>query len=240
MFQELTAETYNDTKRMILSPAKWKTSDWVWAIGGVSATALCFAVDEDVQYWSQTNQSRTANSIATYAGEPLGNSLYVVGGSLAVYLSGKVFHNEKVSDPALTVFKATLIAGGASGLVKFLTHRARPDENVPPDAFDWKGPSFSTENLSFISAHSATAFAFAASISTYYKDRAWVAMVSYPLAAVTAWSRVYENRHWLSDVVGGALLGVFIGKTVAEPEKYQWSAGPNRLGGTSVGFTYSF
>lgn len=237
---ELPVETLKDTKRVALSPVRWKGSDWAWAVGGISATALCFVVDEDVQQWMQSHQSGFGDGLATYIGQPFGNSLYVVGGSFLVYVGGKISHQEKIAQPALTAFKATLIAGGATGLIKFLSHRTRPDEHAPADAFIWDGPSFSTENLSFISAHSATAFALASSLSTYYKDYPWVACVTYPLATVTAWSRVYDNRHWLSDVVGGAILGVFIGKTVASPGKYEWTVAPNRFGGTSVGFTYSF
>ena len=237
---ELPRETFEDTRRIVLSPAKWHWQDWAWAGGAVSATALCFAADEYVQNSTQSKQSPFGDGLATYLGEPLGNSLYVIGSAFVVYTTAKVSHNEKVARPALTVFKATLIAGGAAGVFKFMTHRARPGENTPPDAFDWNGPSFSTDNLSFVSAHSATAFALASSLSTYYHQHRWVAWVSYPLATITAWSRVYDNKHWLSDVVGGAALGIFIGKTVAMPDKYQWSTGPNSFGGTSVWLTYHF
>ena len=239
-FLELPVETFNDAKRVLFSPVKFNTKDWLWAGGAISATALCFAIDEPAQSWSQSHQSNTADVIATYVGEPLGNSLYVIGGSLAIYAGGKLAGSENIVKPALTAFKATLIAGGAAGVLKYLSHRARPFENEPPDAFDWKGPSFSSKNLSFVSAHSATAFALASSLSTYYKDYKWVAWVTYPLATVTAWSRVYQNKHWVSDVVAGAALGIFIGKTVATPEKYSWSFGPNNFGGSSMSFTYHF
>lgn len=239
-YLELPVETYNDTKRILLSPAKWKGKDWALAAGAVSLTALSFTIDDEIQQWSQKNLNSTGDAVAKYVGEPFGNPLIVVGSSFVIYTVAKISHHPKVSDPALTAFKATLIAGGATGLIKILAHRARPDENIPPDSWDWGGPSFSNQNLSFISGHSATAFALAASMSTYYKDYPWVAWVSYPVATVTALSRIYDNRHWFSDVVGGAVLGIFIGKTVAMPEKYRWSVSPNSKGGTSMSFTYSF
>ena len=31
---------------------------------------------------------------------------------------------------------------------------------------------------------------------------------TYGTAALVGWSRVYEYRHWTSDVVGGALVGI--------------------------------
>lgn len=239
-FVELPVETYRDSKRILLSPAKWKGKDWGIAAGAVSLTALSFTVDDEVQQWSQRNQSSSGDAVAKYVGEPFGNPWIVVGGSFVLYTVGKISHQPEVSNPALAALKATLIAGGATGLVKFLAHRARPDENTPPDSWDWGGPSFSTDNLSFISGHTATAFALAASMSTYYKDHKWVAWITYPLATITAMSRVYDNRHWFSDVIGGAALGIFIGKTVAMPEKYKWGVAPNSRGGTSMSFTYSF
>jgi membrane-associated phospholipid phosphatase len=36
----------------------------------------------------------------------------------------------------------------------------------------------------------------------------------YAFATGTAWSRVYDNKHWPSDVFIGAALGYAIGKTV--------------------------
>ncbi|WP_417610565.1 phosphatase PAP2 family protein [Owenweeksia hongkongensis] len=239
-YLELPVETFNDTKRILLSPAKWKGKDWALAAGAVSLTALSFTVDDEIQEWSQQNFSTTGDAVAKYIGEPFGNPIIVVGGSFVIYTVAKISHHPNVSDPALTAFKATLIAGGATGLIKILAHRARPDENIPPDSWNWGGPSFSMDNLSFVSGHSATAFALAASMSTYYKDHRWVAWVTYPLATVTALSRVYDNRHWFSDVVGGAVLGIFIGKTVAMPDKYKWGIAPNSKGGTSMSFTYSF
>lgn len=240
LFVELPVETFNDTKRILLSPAKWKGKDWAMAAGAVSLTALSFTLDDEIQQWSQRNQSPAGDAVAKYVGEPFGNPIIVIGGSFTIYAVAKISHQPQVSDPALTAFKATLIAGGATMFVKIMTHRVRPDENVPPNSWDWGGPSFSNENLSFVSGHTSTAFALAASMSTYYKDHPWVAWVTYPLATVTALSRVYDNRHWFSDVVGGAVLGIFIGKTVAMPDKYKWGIAPNSKGGTSMSFTYSF
>jgi undecaprenyl-diphosphatase len=60
-------------------------------------------------------------------------------------------------------------------------------------------------NASFPSSHAANAFAFAAVFS-----RRWprVGFFLWPGAALVAWSRVYLNRHFLSDVLVGAAIGV--------------------------------
>jgi len=60
-------------------------------------------------------------------------------------------------------------------------------------------------NASFPSGHAAGAFSLAWVLSRRWRRLApgWWA-----LAAMVAWSRVYLDRHYLSDVVCGALLGV--------------------------------
>lgn len=237
---ELVIGTFRDVGRIATSPLKWKGRQWVYAGSAVAATALAHIADAAVQDFAVHAQSNTGDVLATYIGQPLGNGYYLFTATLGTYLGGKVFHNPKVSDPALVAFKAVLIADGAAGIIKFLIHRQRPSEGEGPDPNVFYGPSFRTDMISFPSGHTAGAFALASALSTYYHDKLWVSLVSYPLAAVTACSRIYDNRHWLSDVVFGAAVGYFIGHTVAKPQLYRWSMLPNSEGGMSLGVTYSF
>lgn len=59
-------------------------------------------------------------------------------------------------------------------------------------------------NSSFPSSHSANAWAAATVLARRWR-RGWPAYVA--LAALVSFSRMYLDRHWLSDVAGGALLG---------------------------------
>jgi len=59
-------------------------------------------------------------------------------------------------------------------------------------------------SATFPSGHSASAFAFAVGASI---DDPPLAIVLVPLAVAVAYSRLHTGAHWLSDVVGGALLG---------------------------------
>ena len=40
----------------------------------------------------------------------------------------------------------------------------------------------------------------------------WVSALAYGGAAAVAWSRVYEDKHWTSDVAAGALIGILAGR----------------------------
>jgi undecaprenyl-diphosphatase len=60
-------------------------------------------------------------------------------------------------------------------------------------------------NASFPSSHAGNAFALAAILARRY-GRAAIPL--YSLASAVAFSRVYLNRHYVSDVLAGAAIGV--------------------------------
>jgi membrane-associated phospholipid phosphatase len=51
------------------------------------------------------------------------------------------------------------------------------------------------------------AFALATSLSDDI-HRPWASVGLYGMATAVAWSRINDNRHWLTDVTAGALLGI--------------------------------
>jgi len=58
------------------------------------------------------------------------------------------------------------------------------------------------------------AFSWATVLAEEYKDKPFIGIVSYALAACTAFARVYNNKHWVSDVFVGAVLSHFITKKI--------------------------
>lgn len=77
--------------------------------------------------------------------------------------------------------------------LKRATFRARPDGERR------------RSNAAFPSSHAANAFAVATVLARRWRR---AALPAFALAAAVAWSRVYLNRHWLSDVAGGAALAI--------------------------------
>jgi membrane-associated phospholipid phosphatase len=55
------------------------------------------------------------------------------------------------------------------------------------------------------------AFSLAAAISEEAREP-WVTVLTYGTASAVGWSRVYDDRHWTSDVVAGALVGALVGR----------------------------
>ncbi|MEZ4417066.1 MAG: phosphatase PAP2 family protein [Gemmatimonadota bacterium] len=151
--------------------------------------------------------------------EPLGTAWpSLIGGSL--YLAARIGGYHDTADIAGHVTTSILAASAASGLAKFAFGRARP---YLPSSDDGALAPFRAladgGYTSFPSGHTTAAFAMASALSAELSDR-WPRLapiaptVLYTAASLTGFARVYHDRHWLTDVVAGAMLGRWVGLQV--------------------------
>ena len=113
----------------------------------------------------------------------------MVGMKASGYKSRSSWGRMLVSD----AFSAAIMAGTVNG-IKYSVKRLRPD-----------GSRYN----SFPSGHTATAFMTASLLHKKYGWRSpWFSIGGYTAAAVTGVSRICNNRHWMSDVVAGAAVGI--------------------------------
>lgn len=104
----------------------------------------------------------------------------------------KAKHNFR--DRTLIMATAYLIMGVTVATMKTTTHIERPND--------------SNDN-SFPSGHTATAFVGAHILFTEYKDISpWIGIGGYTVATATATMRILNKKHWVSDVVTGAGIGI--------------------------------
>ena len=69
-------------------------------------------------------------------------------------------------------------------------------------------PDGSSHN-SFPSGHTATVFTGAELLRReYWNTSPWIGIAGYAVAAGTGFLRMYNNRHWLTDVIAGAGIGI--------------------------------
>jgi len=185
------------------------------ALAAVTLTAIAAGASADrwAEHQLPRTDNRTVNTLSM-TGEHIGNPAYVAPLLLAGYALGKFRKDAQLSGASLRIAGAV---GGAVVLaegVKLAVGRARPYQapGDPDDFSPFRG------NNSFPSGHTTLAFAFASAIDAE-TDRRWVPWVVYPAATLTAWSRVQDGKHWMSDVVGGAALGLWAGRRIDQFER---------------------
>ncbi|MGN0214024.1 MAG: phosphatase PAP2 family protein [Muribaculaceae bacterium] len=99
-----------------------------------------------------------------------------------------------VVDQTILLGTAYALMGISVNTLKLTTKVERPDE--------------SSRN-SFPSGHTATAFMGAELLRReYWNVSPWIGITGYAVAAGTGFFRMYNNRHWLTDVLAGAGIGI--------------------------------
>jgi membrane-associated phospholipid phosphatase len=216
---------WTDTKTIVSEPFHWKAKQWSTFAGVTAVWAVTFAFDQEIHDFFQKNRTQAGDDLSKYVIEPWGSGLYSLPLLAGIYIfSNGNNHNRNV---ALTGVKAFLLSGGAAFVGKQLFHRHRPYEDDPSDPYDWDGPyPFTISYTSFPSGHTTTAFAVASVLAIGYKDKPWIGITSYSVATLVGISRIYETKHWASDVVAGAALGTFIGVTLSKANFKNLQIGP--------------
>lgn len=117
---------------------------------------------------------------------PLGS---VYGLSL---LGAEAKHN--YVDRTLELATAYVALGAMVNAVKYTVREPRPDGSA---------------NNSFPSGHTATTFMGAELVRIEYGDDSpWISVGAYTIATAVGVLRVYNNRHWFTDVFAGAGIGI--------------------------------
>lgn len=173
-------------------------------LGGIALTA---SLDQPVANHFRDHRSQGGQDVADAWAKVGTVGVGVV--TAGVLAGGLISHNEKVTHAGLRLLFSVGLAGGAAEGIKFALGRERPLQNT--SALDFDPAHFDT---SFPSGHTTLAFAMATSLSDDI-HRTWATVGLYGLATGVAVSRVYQEAHWVSDVVGGAALGIASAKLVS-------------------------
>jgi membrane-associated phospholipid phosphatase len=114
----------------------------------------------------------------------------LIAGAAAGLLSGPT-GRLVVGEAAIVLIPVNLVVEA----LKYATNRTRPDGTRK------------RSNSAFPSSHSANAFAIATVLARRWRRGA---PVFFAYAALVAFSRMYLDRHWASDVLAGAVLATLI------------------------------
>lgn len=217
-------------------PARWTETEWTMCGAGMALTGTLAGLDGTLLNSATGERSTIRNELAEW-GNTMGRVAPGVIISLSLYTGGLAFDLPGVRRAGRHVFQTALYAGMVTTLVKTVLGRHRPFLNDGPYAF--QGFNTHDEYNSFPSGHSTLAFSVAASLSADI-DHPAATVILYGLASITAWSRMYDNRHWGSDVVAGAIVGAVIGHAVAnmdDPDRSTPTTGSIRIAPTLNGIS---
>ncbi|MBO9665351.1 MAG: phosphatase PAP2 family protein [Bdellovibrio sp.] len=178
-----------------LEPTLVNSADWTGLgifLSGAAATALAHTQDDKVYQYSLDH-------------EIMSDSAEKFGGFIASGLPGIVLATSQLwwDQPAgLQLGRALLLTSVTHITIAAAVDRTRPAGN---------------RGLSFPSGHTSTAFATATSLAYSYGP--WVGVPMYGLATFVGAARISEGVHWLSDVVAGAVIGIYWGRASAVTTK---------------------
>ncbi len=111
----------------------------------------------------------------------------------ALYLCGVRGRHDAI-DQTILFGTAGVLMGITVNTLKHTTRVERPDGSA---------------RNSFPSGHTAMAFVGAELLRREYWDVSpWIGVAGYAVAAGTGFFRMYNNRHWLTDVLAGAGVGI--------------------------------
>ena len=125
-------------------------------------------------------------------GESYGQAIVPVSGAVILWAGGKLTHNKALGSFSSDLLRVHAINGLLTTAMKGAVNRKRP--NGAP--------------YSFPSGHTSVSFATAGVVYRHL-GKAW-GIPAFALASYVGLSRLQENKHYLSDVVAGAILGTYV------------------------------
>lgn len=190
-----------------------QASDWVLGalFFGTLASINIEGLDDFDEVFGANVDGR--NAFARRLPRTLGRTEVGLGLAGATYLIGSAVGSSGAARIGVRSMESLVASQILTNFFKITLGRARPDSGL--DDPDFRAFSFNTDRWSFPSGHTSSAFALAATVSSELRDSApWVAFVAYPFATYIGISRVLDERHWLTDTVAGAAVGIFSARLI--------------------------
>jgi membrane-associated phospholipid phosphatase len=198
---DITAgDVWDDTKLYFTAPLRWDTKDWLYFGGALAAFGVAHAYDGPVRRHFAVGERAVLN------GQDPNDLRDAI--PAAAFIAATWVVATLIGEPDGRVESYTMLEAAGFSLItaeglKVAAGRSRPDETTDVDAWREGGDSFP-------SFHATAAFAvgtvFAESGGDDYR---WIRRVlGYGMATATAYLRVHENAHWLSETVAGAAVGI--------------------------------
>ncbi len=203
LFTKLAGHTFT-------APLRWDGTDWLLAGGLWTGSAASGLLDERMLAAVDRSQNR-GNDRLEEIFEAYSNGLSGIGFAGVFYTTGLVFDNEWLRVTGVLLGTSLMVSAVTQTSLKYIFGRARPYTRLP--ASDFRPFSFDPDFVSFPSGHTLVAFTISAVLAERIGN-VWASIGLYSAATLGGLSRVYSRNHWLSDVVFGAGMAVFVSRSV--------------------------
>jgi|SRR5688572_6179014 hypothetical protein len=227
-----------------------------FAIATVAAAPLDRRFAERLQTPS-VQENRALENAAVFVETVTDPGSYLIGISLYTY--GRLAGKRRLADLGLHGTEAIFLGNALGYTLKGVFGRARPRLNIedPHNYSAFRGFRAGGDYQAFPSGHAIAAFSAAATVTSeakrWRRGSEWfVGPIMYGGAATVAWSRMFQNRHWATDVLTGAAIGTFVGLKVVHYHHF-WNVdnvldrkllalkvSPGAEGSTLVGLTLTY
>lgn len=183
-----------------LSNQFWEQDIWRLA-GSVAITVTLAERSMDSEVREHFTEEPTQPNLFSTVGNGWGSLRYGSGIMLGLYGYGRLSDNPVVMETSVNMLEAAMFSGALTQALKYGMGRVRPNETDSPE--NWFG-----DGLSFPSGHVTFAFAVSTAFAESVDHPSLLRRgFAYSLAGLTAYARMYDNKHWLSDVIAGAAIG---------------------------------
>lgn len=203
-----------ETWLFVKQPLRWKGSDWLKVGVIVGGTVLLTLADQPARDAATQGHQNYYKSVPVEGGRIYGEWYTLAGlvGGFGLY--GIIAHDTTVKKIAIELFQAGVYSEALTELLKIIIGRARPYEEVGSGTFH----PFTLIDVgfnSFPSGHATGAMALSTVLSRHARTLVFK-IAAYVPAAFTLFSRVYQDKHWVSDELVGAAIGFFVGNWVVD------------------------
>lgn len=206
-------QTLEDSKLYFTAPARWDSEDWLYFGGAVAAIGVAHQFDDNVRahfidgkYASPagTDPKSTSNAIPTAA---------LVAGT---WIYAALLRDHDGYREGWSMLEAGGLSAVSALALKFALGRERPNDTSNVDRWFTSGSSFP-------SFHTTVAFAVGTVLAESGSDEyRWLRRgLGYGVAGATAYLRLRENQHWLSDTVAGAAIGAATARFVLQRQQHR-------------------
>ena len=197
------ALSFNSGVGLIKSPFTASESDWLRILYAGAGTGTLFLIDPEIKDIAHSNRNKTNNWL--FGTDAYINRYSVGFSTYGMYVAGLIFRKPALRRTGLYAMESVIVASSITAMLKIVFGRSRPYLNEGATkfrVFDGNPERY----RSLPSGHTTTAFALGTVLAKSI-DNIWWKIFWYGGGAMVGFSRIYHDRHWLSDTALAGFIG---------------------------------